>query len=166
VVHFLQMTCVKFNPRTQCNTYFALENNLGHKQHVCLSPPVANGKLHVLQDVFHLYAFALCLQIFIHIPYFIKVATFRQTTSDVVRKILDVCCYAAPIGVPTIMMMTGRIGHYRLARHKISLMFPESLKVGALADVVCFDKTGTLTHSAVYLSILLPAAKFVCMFVR
>ena len=121
--------------------------------------------MHVLQDVFHLYAFALCLQIFIHIPYFIKAATFKQTPLDVVHKLLDICCYAAPIGVPTIMMMAGRIGYHRLARHKISLMFPKSLKVGALADVVCFDKTGTLTHSAVCLSISLPAAKFICMFV-
>ena len=144
---------------------YVLENRVGHKQHLSLSSPIANGKLHVLQDVFHLYAFALCLQIFIHIPYFVKVATFEHTTSDIVHKIVDIGCYAAPIGVPTIMMMAGRIGYHRLARHKISLMFPKSLKVGALADVVCFDKTGTLTHSAVCLDISPPAAKFICIFV-
>ncbi|KAL0027251.1 hypothetical protein WJX77_006828 [Trebouxia sp. C0004] len=112
-----------------------------------------------LADVFHLYAFALCLQILIHIPYFIKAATFRHTTLDVVQKILDTCCYAAPIGVPTIMLMAGQIGHHRLARHKIALMFAESLKLGALADVVCFDKTGTLTHSATQLAGVLPVHK-------
>jgi P-type E1-E2 ATPase len=128
---------------------------------------IANGRLPVLQDVFHLYAFALCLQIFIHIPYFIKAATFKQTPLDVVHKLLDICCYAAPIGVPTVMLMTGRIGYHRLAKHKISLMFPESLKFGALADVVCFDKTGTLTHSAVRLSTQSsPAAKVICMSVN
>ena len=117
----------------------------------------------MLQDIFQLYAFALCLQILIHIPYFVKVATFSHTTLDVVHKILDIWCYAAPIGVPTIMMMAGRIGYHRLARHKISLMFPKSLKIGALADVVCFDKTGTLTLSAVCLQMSLPAAKFIRM---
>lgn len=152
-------------PRAHVNSCHVLENRVSHKQHVWLSSPIADGKLHVLQDVFHLYAFALCLQILIHIPYFIKVAAFEHTTSDVVHKILDICCYAAPIGVPTILMMAGRVGHHRLAKHKISLMFPKSLKVGALADVVCFDKTGTLTHSAVCLTVLLPAAKLICMFV-
>ncbi|KAL0030049.1 hypothetical protein WJX79_003470 [Trebouxia sp. C0005] len=110
-------------------------------------------------DVLHLYAFAFCLQIFIHIPYFVKAATFKQTPSDVVHKILDLCCYSAPVGVPTIMLMTGRIGYQRLAKHKISLMFPGALKAGALADVVCFDKTGTLTRTATELAGVLPVHK-------
>ncbi len=105
----------------------------------------------VLQDVFRLYAFALCLQIIIHILYFTKAAAFQQTPVDVVRKLLDMLMYAAPVGVPTVMMIIGNIGTVRLARENISLMFPEALKLGALADVVCFDKTGTLTHSAVSL---------------
>lgn len=68
---------------------------------------------------------------------------------NVVRKVLDIGLYAAPVGVPTILMVTGRVGYRRLASEKIALMFPESLRVGALADVVCFDKTGTLTYSVV-----------------
>ena len=103
----------------------------------------------MLQDVFHLYAFALILQILIHIPYFTKAATFKQTPHDVLRKIIDIILYAVPVSVPTVMLLIGRVAYQRLAKERIALMFPESLKVGALADVVCFDKTGTLTHSVV-----------------
>jgi len=106
----------------------------------------------VLQDVFHLYAFALVLQILIHIAYFAKAATFKQTPDDVLRKVIDIILYAVPVGVPTVMLLIGRIAYQRLTKEKIALMFPESLKVGALADVVCFDKTGTLTHSMVSLN--------------
>jgi P-type E1-E2 ATPase len=106
----------------------------------------------VLQDVFHLYAFAFGLQILIHIPYFAKAATFAQTPHDILRKIIDMILYAVPVGVPTVMLLIGRIAYQRLAKEKIALMFPESLKVGAIADVVCFDKTGTLTHSVVSLN--------------
>ncbi|DBA71770.1 TPA: hypothetical protein ACH3X2_011036 [Trebouxia sp. C0005] len=100
-----------------------------------------------LADVFHLYAFALVVQILVHIPYFARAATFKQTPHDVLRKIIDIILYAVPVGVPTVMLLIGRVAYQRLAKEKIALMFPESLKVGALADVVCFDKTGTLTHS-------------------
>ena len=65
------------------------------------------------------------------------------------RKFLDILLYAAPVAIPSVMMMTGQIGHARLARDKISLKFPEALEIGGLSDVVCFDKTGTLTHSVV-----------------
>lgn len=106
----------------------------------------------MLQDVFHLYAFALVVQILVHIPYFARAATFKQTPHDVLRKIIDIILYAVPVGVPTVMLLIGRVAYQRLAKEKIALMFPESLKVGALADVVCFDKTGTLTHSMVSLN--------------
>ncbi|DBA94075.1 TPA: hypothetical protein ACH3X1_001723 [Trebouxia sp. C0004] len=112
-----------------------------------------------LADVFHLYAFALVLQILIHIPYFAKAATFQQTPHDVLRKIIDMILYAVPVGVPTVMLLIGRIAYQRLAKERIALTFPESLKVGALADVVCFDKTGTLTHSVTELAGVLPVHK-------
>lgn len=41
----------------------------------------------------------------------------------------------------------------RLAKQGISLVFPEVLKQGAIADTVCFDKTGTLTGSLVSICI-------------
>jgi len=66
-----------------------------------------------------------------------------------VFKLADILLLAAPVGVPTVMLLIGRVGYRRLARENIALMFPEALKVGALADIVCFDKTGTLTHSVV-----------------
>ena len=57
--------------------------------------------------------------------------------------------YSAPPGLPTVMVVIGRVGWHRLQKQKISLMFPEALGKGACADVVAFDKTGTLTHSTV-----------------
>ena len=96
-----------------------------------------------------MYAFALCLQLLIHIPYFVKAAAFKQTGAEVVRKLLDILTYAAPVGTPTIFMMIGRIGEVRLARGNMRLKFPDAMQLGGMADVVCFDKTGTLTHSVV-----------------
>ena len=96
-----------------------------------------------------MYAFALCLQLLIHIPYFVKAATFKQTSSQVVHRLLDILTYAAPVGTPTVFMLMGRIGYTRMAREKMDLKFPEVMQLGGMADVVCFDKTGTLTHSAV-----------------
>ena len=103
----------------------------------------------LLQDVFHLYMFALCLQILIHIPYFVKAAYFKQSVRNIVRRVLDMILYSAPVAIPSVLLMTGQIGHARLARSNISLQMPEALEMGGLADVVCFDKTGTLTHSVV-----------------
>ena len=57
--------------------------------------------------------------------------------------------YSAPPGLPTVMVLIGRIANYRLLKEKISLVFPDALAKGACADIVAFDKTGTLTHSAV-----------------
>ena len=102
-----------------------------------------------LQDTFALYAFALCLQVLIHIPYFVKASAFQHTPADVAFKLLDILLLAAPVGAPTILLLIIGIGYMRLARERINLLFPEALKVGALTDVVCFDKTGTLTHTAV-----------------
>ena len=105
----------------------------------------------VLQDMFLLYAFALCLHVIIHIPYFIKAAAFKQTGIQAVHKLLDILVSAAPVGTPTIFMLTGLIGYVRLARVNMDLKFPEVMQLGGMADIVCFDKTGTLTHSAVRL---------------
>ena len=102
-----------------------------------------------MQDTFRLYAFALCIQLLIHVPYLLKATTFKQTPGDVVFKLADILLLAAPVGVPTVMLLTGRVVYRRLARENIAWMFPEALKVGALADIVCFDKTGILTHSVV-----------------
>ena len=106
----------------------------------------------VLQDMFYLYAFAVFLQLLIHIPYFIKAATFKQTGSQVVHRLLDILTYAAPVGIPTVFMTIGRIGYVRMAKDNLDLKFPEAMQLGGMADVVCFDKTGTLTHSVVRLA--------------
>ena len=57
--------------------------------------------------------------------------------------------YSAPPGLPTVMVLIGRIGNSRLRKERMELTFPEALHKGACADVVAFDKTGTLTHSTV-----------------
>ena len=106
----------------------------------------------LLQDMLCLYAFAFFLQLLIHIPYFIKAATFKQTGSQVVHRLLDMLMYAAPVSIPTILMTIGRIAYVRMAKDNMDLKFPEAMQLGGMADVVCFDKTGTLTHSAVRLA--------------
>lgn len=103
----------------------------------------------MLQDMFRLYAFAFFLQLLIHIPYFIKAASFKQTGRQVMHKLLIIFTYAAPIGTPTILMLIGRIGSIRMATANLDLKIPEAMQLGCMTDVVCFDKTGTLTHSAV-----------------
>ena len=57
--------------------------------------------------------------------------------------------YAAPPGVPLMMVLHGTVGRWRLRKERMTLNFNEALTDGACAGVVAFDKTGTLTHSAV-----------------
>ena len=57
--------------------------------------------------------------------------------------------YAAPPGLPLMMVLTGTVGRWRLRKEHMTLNFNEALTDGACADVVAFDKTGTLTRSAV-----------------
>jgi P-type E1-E2 ATPase len=104
---------------------------------------------HLLQDVIRLYLFALVLQFFILIPYIVKAPQRHQTAKDVILYLLDTVTYAAPPGLPTVLLLVGIIAGGRLKRDGLLLMFPEILKRGAAVDVVCFDKTGTLTQSTV-----------------
>ena len=57
--------------------------------------------------------------------------------------------YAAPPGVPLLMVLVATVGKWRLRKEKMTLNFDKAMTNGACADVVAFDKTGTLTHSAV-----------------
>lgn len=96
-----------------------------------------------------LYSFALVLQMLLLIPYFITAPHYSQTAHDVMIRLLDTLSYAAPPGLPSVLLLVGAVAQSRLKKEGLQLMFPESLKRGADIDVVCFDKTGTLTHSAV-----------------
>lgn len=96
-----------------------------------------------------LYLFALVLQMLLLIPYFIKASQHSQTPRDVILRLLDSLSYAAPPGLPSLLLLVGVVAQYRLKKEGLLLMLPEILKRGAAVDVVCFDKTGTLTHSAV-----------------
>lgn len=97
----------------------------------------------------HLYAFAFCLQLLIHIPYFIVAPRLHRTPQFHINTLLDMLLYAAPPGVPLMMVLIGSVGRWRLSREHMTLNFNEAMNRGACADVVAFDKTGTLTHSAV-----------------
>lgn len=57
--------------------------------------------------------------------------------------------YAAPPGLPLVLLVIGAAARKQLTKDGLKLMFPEIIKRGALVDVVCFDKTGTLTDSKV-----------------
>ena len=102
-----------------------------------------------VQDMFRLYLFALALQICLLIPYMLKARARRQTGLEVACTVLDTLTFAAPPGLPSLMLLVGIVASQRLKKDSLQLMFPEILKRGAAVDVVCFDKTGTLTHSAV-----------------
>ncbi len=102
-----------------------------------------------LQDIACLYLFALVLQCFLFIPYIIKAPQYGQDAKQVVWQLLDLVIYAAPPGLPLLLMLVGAVARNVLLKDGLMLLFPEIIKRGAAVDVVCFDKTGTLTDSLV-----------------
>jgi len=102
-----------------------------------------------LQDIARLYLFALLLQCFIFIPYIIKAPQHGQDAKQVVWQLLDLVIYAAPPGLPLLLMLIGAVARSVLLKDGLMLLFPEIIKRRAAVDVVCFDKTGTLTDSLV-----------------
>lgn len=102
-----------------------------------------------LQDIGSLYLFALVLQCFIFIPYIIKAPQHGQDAKQVAWHLLDLVIYAAPPGLPLVLMLIGAVARSVLLKDGLMLLFPEIIKRGAAVDVVCFDKTGTLTDSLV-----------------
>lgn len=59
--------------------------------------------------------------------------------------------FAAPPGLPLVLLLIGVAARSFLKRDGLLLLFPEIIKRGAAVDIVCFDKTGTLTDSTVSL---------------
>ena len=102
-----------------------------------------------MQDIYQLYLFALVVHLVILIPYYIMADHHRQTGRGVVKKILDLALYAAPPGIPTLMIANGVIGSMMLAKEGLTLIYPEYLQHAADLSIACFDKTGTLTHRSV-----------------
>lgn len=74
--------------------------------------------------------------------------------------------YAAPPGVPLMMVLVATVGKWRLRKEKMTLNFDKAMTSGACADVVAFDKTGTLTHSAVSSSCNEAQKWFFCKYQR
>ena len=102
-----------------------------------------------MQDIGYLYLFALVLQCVILIPYVVKAPEHKPSAADVIYRLLDLVTFAAPPGLPLVLLLLGAICRSRLKKKGLLLLFPEVVKRGAAVDVVCFDKTGTLTNSAV-----------------
>lgn len=100
-----------------------------------------------------LYLFALALQVCILIPCLIKLPEHHQDTKQLVWRLLDTVVFAAPLGLPLMLLLVGVVARSLLKRKGVLLLFPEIIKRGAAVDVVCFDKTGTLTDSTVSLCI-------------
>ena len=97
-----------------------------------------------------LYLFAVIMQCFIHIPYMIRAAKYKQSAREVMLRLLDLFFqFAAPPGLAIVMLVVGAVACARLVKDGLLLKFPEMLKVGADVSVICFDKTGTLTSSSV-----------------
>lgn len=89
------------------------------------------------------------LQCILLVPYFATVHLHKQSMLQVVRRLLDHLTYAAPPGLPLVLLMAGSVAQQRLKKDNLALINPDVLNRGAGVDVVCFDKTGTLTSSAV-----------------
>ena len=115
--------------------------------------------IHTLQDALQLYFSALVLQLLILVPYMIKASQHHQTAKDVILRLLDTVTYAAPPGLPALMLLIGLVARSRLKRQGVLLMFPHIISAGAAVDVVCFDKTGTLTCSTVSGALKLPCVR-------
>ena len=57
--------------------------------------------------------------------------------------------YAAPPGIPLLVLLIGAVARLILKKDGIQLLFPEIVARGAAINIVCFDKTGTLTENTV-----------------
>lgn len=104
-----------------------------------------------LQDIGLLYLAAFVIQCFILIPYLMKLSDHHQDVTHIVWRLLDMIIYAAPPGLPLILIVIGIAARSHLKKDGLTLLFPEMIKHAAEIDVVCFDKTGTLTHTSVRL---------------
>lgn len=102
-----------------------------------------------VQDLFKFFGFALAFAMLLFAAYAARARHFHQNAQDVIYTFLDMCCHAAPIGAPAVMLLIGGGSVGRLAQQGIDLKHPEACKLASACDVVCFDKTGTLTGSRV-----------------
>lgn len=74
----------------------------------------------------------------------------EQDAKLVIWRLLDLVIFAAPPGLPLVLMLVGAVARdLLLKKDGLLLLSPQILKQGADVDVVCFDKTGTLTDSLV-----------------
>lgn len=90
------------------------------------------------------------LQCLIFIPYMIKAPEHEQDAKQVIWRLMDLVIFAAPPGLPLVLMLVGAVARdLLLKKDGLLLLSPQILKQGADVDVVCFDKTGTLTDSLV-----------------
>ena len=101
------------------------------------------------------FGFALIFTMLMFAAYAARAHHFHQTTGDIIHTFLDLCCHAAPIGAPAVMLLIGGGSVGRMAGQGVELKHPEACKLAANCNVVCFDKTGTITGSLVSCSILL-----------
>ncbi|DBA94899.1 TPA: hypothetical protein ACH3X1_002432 [Trebouxia sp. C0004] len=137
-----------------CRT--GLNSAMGSTIRELLVPAKVTKRDPVVADIARLYLFALVLQCFIFIPYIIKAPRHGQDAKQVLWQLLDLVIYAAPPGLPLLLMLIGAVARSILLKDGLMLLFPEIIKRGAAVDVVCFDKTGTLTDSLANLHGVLP----------
>ena len=104
---------------------------------------------YVMQDLLKFFGFALIFTLLMFAAYAARAHHFQQSASNIVHTFLDMCCHAAPIGAPAVMLFLGGGMLGRMASQGIELRHPEVAKLAAACDVVCFDKTGTITGSLV-----------------
>lgn len=104
---------------------------------------------YVMQDLLNFFGFALIFTLLMFAAYAARAHHFHQSASNIMHTFLDMCCHAAPIGAPAVMIFIGGGCLGRMASQGIELKHSEVTKLAAVCDVVCFDKTGTITGSLV-----------------
>ncbi|KAL3131606.1 hypothetical protein ABBQ38_007903 [Trebouxia sp. C0009 RCD-2024] len=137
-----------------------LDTTMGSMIKELIAPVAAVKEKEPFQaDVLRLYAFSVCLQLLLLIPYLAKARQFEQSSKAAVHKALDLLVHAASPAIPALMLLCGFTISFRLKRQGIRLLFMEVIKLAADTEVVCFDKTGTLTGSVAEFHGMLPVAE-------
>ena len=67
----------------------------------------------VLQDIVHLSCFALIIQLPLLVPYMLKAYERSQSAHEVNLKLCDTLAFAAPPGLPPLLMLVGFMARRR-----------------------------------------------------
>jgi len=106
-----------------------------------------------VQDVVRLYCFALIIQLLLLVPYLLKAHERAQSAHEVILKLCDTLTFAAPPGLPSLLMLVGFVARGRSKKDGLQLMYPEILKRGAATWSVLTRQAPSLAARSVLLAL-------------